>query len=64
MLSHILYCLKAWEVVVVKRADTCEKTLRMINCVPNKLMLFYFVAVFDIVKGVTGKALSSIPFFG
>lgn len=41
----------------------CEKALKRIMCVANRLLLFYFVFVFDIVKGVPGLALPSVLLF-
>lgn len=41
-----------------------RKLLNRIKYVPKRLWLFYFVVVFDIVKGVPDQALPSVLFSG
>lgn len=64
MLGHIAYCLKSCEVVIVKWENPCQKTLKWMMCVPDRVLLFYFVVMFDTVKGVPGQALPSVLLFG
>lgn len=62
VLSHIVHCLKSHEIVIVNWAKR-EKAWKGWS-VPNRLLLFYFVVVFDIIKGIPGQDFPSVVFFG